>query len=157
VSRGLGLTRVNALKREIADAVRAQIGAAEVTVVAHPQALDNETVHNRVALIAAHQQLPIHDLVVHQAAGQLAIGFDHHDFEYAAGAIEITIVLASAAAITEVMALAVLSGGVGAAGVVLCLLGLLSPMAMGCVVRSRSSSPSHDQHAVRAVSASQRP
>jgi cation diffusion facilitator family transporter len=76
VSRGLGLTRVNALKREIADAVRAQTGAAEVTVVAQPQALDNETVHDRVALIAAHQQRPIHNLVVHQAGDRLSVGFD---------------------------------------------------------------------------------
>jgi hypothetical protein len=51
----------------------------------------------------------------------------YHDFEYAAGAIEIAIVLASAAAITEVTALALLSGSFGAAGVVLCLLGLLRP------------------------------
>ena len=76
VSRGLSLERVNVLQKEIAAALREKLEGAEVTIVVHPQALDNETVHQRVTILAANQQLPIHHVTVHQAQGHLAISFD---------------------------------------------------------------------------------
>lgn len=54
----------------------------------------------------------------------------YHNFELASAALQIAIVLASAEIITGVVLLAWLSGGLGVAGVVFSLIGLLAPMAV---------------------------
>lgn len=51
----------------------------------------------------------------------------YHVFEYAAAALQIAIVLASAATVTGVIALAFGAGGLGVIGIVLALLGWLAP------------------------------
>lgn len=51
----------------------------------------------------------------------------YHVFEYAAAALQIAIVLASAATVTGVLALAIGAGGLGVVGAILALLGWLAP------------------------------
>lgn len=51
----------------------------------------------------------------------------YHVFEYAAAALQIAIVLASAATVTGVLALAFGAGGLGLLGVILALVGWLAP------------------------------
>ena len=51
----------------------------------------------------------------------------YHMFEYGSAALQLAIVLAGAAALTSVMALAFLSGGLGVIGVVFGALGFFAP------------------------------
>jgi cation diffusion facilitator family transporter len=76
VSRTLPLDRVAALKDRILDAVRADSPAAEVTVTTEPRALDDETVLERVMVIARNRALAAHHVTVHAIEGRLAISLD---------------------------------------------------------------------------------
>jgi cation diffusion facilitator family transporter len=76
VSRSLPLERVVATKNSIVAAIKAAMAEAEVTVIASPLALDNETVHERVCIIASNQNLAVHHVTVHQVGGQLSVGLD---------------------------------------------------------------------------------
>lgn len=62
------------------DAVQARIHAAfpraDVTVTANPVVLDNETVFQKVMLIAGRRNLAIHHVNVQQIKGKLAVSFD---------------------------------------------------------------------------------
>ena len=51
----------------------------------------------------------------------------YHNFEYGSAAFQLAIVLASAAAVTSVMLLAVVAGGLGILGTVLTVVGFLAP------------------------------
>jgi cation diffusion facilitator family transporter len=76
VSRTLPLDRVAALKDRIVEAVRADSPAAEVTLTTEPRALDNETVLERVMVIARNRALPIHHVTAHAIDGRLAVSLD---------------------------------------------------------------------------------
>ena len=76
VSRTLPLDRVDALKREVADAIRADLPRAEVSVAIAPRALDNETVLERVMVIARNQALAVHHVTVHDIRGKLSVSLD---------------------------------------------------------------------------------
>jgi divalent metal cation (Fe/Co/Zn/Cd) transporter len=76
VVRTLPLDQVNEIKNAIADAVNAEFTEAEVNVVATPIALTNETVGQRVQLIAARSGLPVHHITVQQVNGRLSVSFD---------------------------------------------------------------------------------
>lgn len=76
VARTLPADAVTALKDELTRRIRAAYPHADVTVAADLVALDDETVYDRVMLIAARQGLAIHHLVVQQIAGRLAVSFD---------------------------------------------------------------------------------
>jgi cation diffusion facilitator family transporter len=76
VSRGLPLNRVDITKSQIVEAIRASMPEAEVTVTTHPLALDTETVHERVAIIAAAHGLFVHHVTVHQIDERLSVGLD---------------------------------------------------------------------------------
>jgi len=76
VSRTLALDRVTAIKDAAAAAVRNQIEGAEITVTADPVALDNETVLDRVMVIARNRALAVHHVTVHDIKGRLAISLD---------------------------------------------------------------------------------
>jgi ABC-type multidrug transport system fused ATPase/permease subunit len=54
----------------------------------------------------------------------------YHQFELASAAVQIAIVLASAAIVTGAMALAWIGAGLGVVGVVFCLIGFFAPMAV---------------------------
>src|SRR3954463_15557735 len=76
VSRTLPLDRVAVLKDRIVEAVRAENPAAEVTVTTEPRALDDETVLERVMVIARNRALAVHHVTVHAIAGKLSVSLD---------------------------------------------------------------------------------
>lgn len=76
VSRTLPLERVTALRDEIVRAIQAEIAEAEVTVTAEPRALDDETVLERVMVIAANRGLAVHHITVHAVGGRLSVALD---------------------------------------------------------------------------------
>ena len=76
VSRTLPLDRVTAIKERVAQAVRDEIPHAEATVITEPRALDDETVLERVMVIARNQALAVHHVTVHAIGGRLSISID---------------------------------------------------------------------------------
>jgi cation diffusion facilitator family transporter len=76
VSRTLPLDRVEALKDRIIAAIRADSPTAEVTLTTEPRALDDETVLERVMVIARNRALAVHHVTVHTIEGRLAISLD---------------------------------------------------------------------------------
>src|SRR5262245_19919049 len=65
VSRTLPIDRVNAIKEEAARAITAKIPEAQVSVTTEPRALDDETVLERVNVIARNRALAVHHVTVH--------------------------------------------------------------------------------------------
>jgi cation diffusion facilitator family transporter len=76
VSRTLPLDRVALLKERIVDRVRSHSPAAEVTLTAEPRALDDETVLERVMVIAHNRALAVHHVTVHAIGERLAVSLD---------------------------------------------------------------------------------
>jgi cation diffusion facilitator family transporter len=76
VSRTLPLDRVELLKSQVADAIRAELPRAEVSVTVEPRALDNETMLERVMVIARNRALAVHHVTVHDIRGKLAVALD---------------------------------------------------------------------------------
>src|SRR6187401_485420 len=76
VSRTLPLDRVAAIKTAVSDAVRAEMPGTEVDVVTQPRALDDETVLERVMVIARNHALAVHRVTVHAIGGRLSISLD---------------------------------------------------------------------------------
>jgi cation diffusion facilitator family transporter len=68
VRRTLPFDRVDAIKARFEDAVRSAYPNADVTVTAHPVALDDETVFDKVMLIAARRGLAVHHVTVQHLA-----------------------------------------------------------------------------------------
>ena len=76
VSRTLPIDRVNAIKDEVAAGIRAQIEGAQPVVTTDSVALDNETVIERVMVIARNHALAVHHVTVHDLKDRLAISID---------------------------------------------------------------------------------
>ncbi len=76
VSRTLPLDRVAAIKAQVDAAVRAELPKAETTVNTEPRALDDETVLERVMVIARGRALAVHHVTVHTIGGRLSVSFD---------------------------------------------------------------------------------
>jgi len=76
VSRAQPLDRVAALKDEVTRAILAEMPQAELTVTTHPRALDDETVLERVMVIARNRGLAVHHVMVHEVSGKLLIALD---------------------------------------------------------------------------------
>ena len=76
VSRTLPLDRVKALKEQVAQAIRSELPRAEVGVDAAPRALDDESVQERVMVIARNQGLAVHHVTVHDIRGQRSVSLD---------------------------------------------------------------------------------
>jgi cation diffusion facilitator family transporter len=76
VSRTLPLDRVALLKDEIIQAVQRTQPSAEVVLTIEPRALDNETVIDRIMVIARNQAVAVHHVTVHSIDGRLAVGVD---------------------------------------------------------------------------------
>ena len=76
VSRTLPFDQVAAVKDEVARAIAAELPEAEATVATVPRALDNETVLDRVMVIARNLGLAVHHVMVHAIAGRLAVSLD---------------------------------------------------------------------------------
>jgi cation diffusion facilitator family transporter len=76
VSRALPLERVTAIKERLTRAVRADIPEAEITITTEPRALDDETVRERVTLIARNRGLSVHHVAVQAIADRLSVSAD---------------------------------------------------------------------------------
>ncbi|MDD4615819.1 MAG: cation diffusion facilitator family transporter [Alphaproteobacteria bacterium] len=76
VGRGLSQDRVAGIRQKIVDTVHAQSPEAEVSIATHPLALNNETVQQRVAIIAANHGANVHHITAHHSKGRLSVGFD---------------------------------------------------------------------------------
>jgi cation diffusion facilitator family transporter len=76
VSRTLPLDRVSALEQALVRAIRAEMPEAEVTVVTAPRALSEESVMDRVMVIARNRALAVHHVTVHHLKDKLAVSLD---------------------------------------------------------------------------------
>ncbi len=76
VSRTLPLDRVSAIKANLAEALVARWPELRVTIIANPVALDDETILERVQLIAARRRLFVHHVAVQQVDGRASITLD---------------------------------------------------------------------------------
>ena len=76
VPRTLPLDRVVDIKAEVLAALRRESPGADITITADPLALDNETVLERVLLIAALRRLSVHHVTVQDIAGAKSISLD---------------------------------------------------------------------------------
>ena len=76
VSRALPLDRVSAITERLTRAIRAELPQAEVTITTEPQALDDETVRQRVMMIAHNRAVAIHHVAVQAISGRLSVSVD---------------------------------------------------------------------------------
>lgn len=76
VARTMPIDDIVKTKDAIFAAVQDRFPNADITVTANPVALDNESVFQRVMLIAARRNLAIHHLTAQQIGDKLAISFD---------------------------------------------------------------------------------
>ena len=76
VSRTLPLDRVAAIKEQVAYAVHGEFKNAEASVNTSPRALDDETVLERVMVIARSRALAVHHVTVHAIGEQLSVSLD---------------------------------------------------------------------------------
>ncbi len=76
VPRTLPLERVAMIKEDVKAAIGTHYPEASITIAARPVALDNETVLERVLLIAAKRHVPIHHVIVQEIDGRISVGFD---------------------------------------------------------------------------------
>ncbi len=76
VSRTLPIDRVNVIKDQVAAAIRRQMPGAEPTVTTQPVKLNNETVLDRVMVIARNRALAVHHVTVHELKDRLAVALD---------------------------------------------------------------------------------
>jgi cation diffusion facilitator family transporter len=76
VSRALALERVGTIKDAVAAAIRRQIPGAEALINTTPVALNNETVLDRVMVIARNRALAVHHVTVHELNDRLAVSLD---------------------------------------------------------------------------------
>src|SRR6185295_497977 len=73
VSRTLPLDRVTEIKTALTQAIRAELPEAEVDVATEPRALSDESVLERVMVIARNRALAVHHVTVHAIGGRLSI------------------------------------------------------------------------------------
>ncbi len=76
VSRTLPLDRVTAIKQQLTAAIRAELPSAEITITTEARALDDETVRERVMVIARDLGLAIHHVAVQTIAARLSVSTD---------------------------------------------------------------------------------
>jgi cation diffusion facilitator family transporter len=76
VARTMPIDEIVKTKDAIFAAVQGRFPNADITVTANPVALDNESVFQKVMLIAARRNLAIHHLTAQTIGGKLAISFD---------------------------------------------------------------------------------
>src|SRR3984957_12668642 len=75
-SRTLPLDRIEVLKENIGAAVRSALPNAEIGVNVMPRALDDETVMERVMVIARNRGLAVHHVTINAIPGGLTISLD---------------------------------------------------------------------------------
>jgi divalent metal cation (Fe/Co/Zn/Cd) transporter len=76
VSRTLPFDRVTDVKAAVASAIEQQWPNAEVSALTTPRALDDESVLERILVIARNRALAIHHVTVHAVGQRLAVSLD---------------------------------------------------------------------------------
>jgi divalent metal cation (Fe/Co/Zn/Cd) transporter len=76
VPRTYPIDRVEQIKRMAQDAVSSALGDADLTFTAVPVARDNESVRERIMVIARNSGLAIHHVTVHDLGGKLTVSID---------------------------------------------------------------------------------
>ena len=76
VARTLPLETVSEIKLEAIRRVQTKHPDAEIVVQTHPLALDDETILDRVLVIAAAQRVPVHHVTVQHVDAQFSVSFD---------------------------------------------------------------------------------
>ncbi|MCI0600900.1 MAG: cation-efflux pump [Beijerinckiaceae bacterium] len=76
VSRTLPLEHAAAIEANVASAIAAKHPEVAVKVAAQPTALDDETILERVLLVAAKRRVPIHHVTIQEIDGRVSISFD---------------------------------------------------------------------------------
>lgn len=77
VARTRSFDDLVAIKRQVVEEIGAAMPEAEVSIIAHPRALDDETVHERIGVIARNRGLAIHHLTVQTLPGdRLSVSVD---------------------------------------------------------------------------------
>src|ERR1700735_2362272 len=73
VPRTFPIDRVDEIKRKAQDAVTRALGDADLTFTAVPVARDNESVRERIMVIARNSGLAVHHVTVHDLGGKLTV------------------------------------------------------------------------------------
>ncbi|WP_375411193.1 cation-efflux pump [uncultured Bradyrhizobium sp.] len=76
VPRTYPIDRIEEIKRRAQDAVAGALGDADLTFTAVPVARDNESVRERIMVIARNSGLAIHHVTVHDLGGHLTVSID---------------------------------------------------------------------------------
>ncbi|MGD9769982.1 MAG: cation diffusion facilitator family transporter [Pseudolabrys sp.] len=76
VNRGLPLDRVSAVKDRLAAAIMKDSPRTEVNVTTEPRAVDDETIHEKVMVIARNRALAVHHVTVHEIGDRLSVSLD---------------------------------------------------------------------------------
>src|SRR5436190_18505875 len=76
VPRTYPIDRVEAIKKAAQDAVSKVLGDADLTFTAVPVARDNESVRERIMVIARNSGLAVHHVTVHDLGGRLTVSID---------------------------------------------------------------------------------
>lgn len=76
VSRTLPLERAARIKDEAGAAILRAYPGAQITLAAHPIALDDESVLERILLVAARRRLQVHRIIAQQIGERLSITLD---------------------------------------------------------------------------------
>lgn len=76
VPRTLPLEKVAGIKALVVGQVQREAPQAEITVATEPVQLDDETVLERILLIAAKRRIPVHHITVQEVAGRLSVSLD---------------------------------------------------------------------------------
>ena len=76
VPRTYPIDRVDEIKQKAQAAVAAALGDADLTFTAMPVALDNESVRERIMVIARNSSLAVHHVTVHDLGGKLIVSID---------------------------------------------------------------------------------
>jgi divalent metal cation (Fe/Co/Zn/Cd) transporter len=76
VPRTTPIDSVEAIKKNAQEAVRGVLGDADLTFTAVPVARDNESVRERIMVIARNSGLAVHHVTVHDLGGRLTVSID---------------------------------------------------------------------------------
>src|ERR1700750_3018089 len=76
VPRTWPIDRIEEIKRKAQEAVSRALGEADLTFTAVPVARDNESVRERIMVIARNSGLAIHHVTVHDLGGKLTVSID---------------------------------------------------------------------------------
>jgi divalent metal cation (Fe/Co/Zn/Cd) transporter len=76
VPRTMPLEKVYAVKQDLLAAIAREMPEVEISVATNPRALDDESLVERVLLIAARRRLAVHHITIQHIAGKISISLD---------------------------------------------------------------------------------